>query len=214
MAPFRESMIQEASDLITQVRSHPFLLKTADGSIPDPVFRRFATQNYLRIREFERFLAALSARAPEGVRDRLGKALLQNHADIELYEELSAKLDVNLAKAQMTYACHAYICFLHANANMRSFEEAISGLYGTDYALHEGWMPIKAAQTSKNPWHEFIDLWGGEGIARWVQSLAAIIDAIDLECTPKSRTAMAESFRIALLHRLRFWDMAFQDADW
>jgi thiaminase len=45
MATFRESMIQGASDLVDQIRSHRFLVQTAGGVIPDAVFRRFATQN-------------------------------------------------------------------------------------------------------------------------------------------------------------------------
>ena len=214
MASFCESIIQEASGLIDQIRSHPFIVQTASNTIPGTVFRRFATQNYLRLREFERFLAALSSRAPEAVRDQLSAAMLKNHNDIELYEELAAKLDVNLAKAQMTYDCHAYVCFLHAVANMRSFEEAICALYGTEYALHAGWTPVKTSQTQKSPWQEFIDLWGGEGIAEWVRSLGSIIDTLAPQATQECRAQMAESFRTALQYRLRFWSMSFQSTDW
>jgi thiaminase len=140
--------------------------------------------------------------------------MLQNHTDIELYEELAAKLDVNLAKARMTYACHASVCFLHATANMRSFEEAIAALYGIEFALHAGWTPAKAAQSIPSPWQEFVDLWGGEGIAQWVRSLGSIIDSLAIESTERTRELMIESFRTALHHRLRFWDMAFEEADW
>jgi len=214
MESYRESMVSGSADLIAQIRRHPFILQTMDGSIADGHFRRFATQNYLRLREFERFLALLSARAPESVRDKFCRAMIKNHEDIEWCEELAARLDINLARTPMTFACHAGACQMLATVCMRSFEEALTVCYGTDFALHEGWTHALPNLRTPNRWQEFIDLWGGESIARWVESLGEMIDTLAVECPPKRLQRMTDSFRASLYYRLRFWDMAFQEADW
>ena len=56
MGSFRDSMLRESADLIDTIPNLPFLAQTADGTIADEHFRRFTEQNYLRLREFERFL--------------------------------------------------------------------------------------------------------------------------------------------------------------
>lgn len=214
MSSLRESMLHGSTDLIERVRAHPFLTGIIEGTMPDSTFKRFTIQNYLRLREFECSLATLAAHAPEGVRDRLRHAMWQLHGDIELYEELAAKLDVNLGLARMTFACHSYVCFLHGTASMRSFEEAIAAFYGNEYALHDGWTHVKARLRAPSPWQDFIDLWSGEGIGQWVESLAGILDSIAPETSKECRQQMIETFRMVLEHRLQFWDMAFEEADW
>jgi thiaminase (transcriptional activator TenA) len=205
---------QDFADLLVQIRSHPFIAQTANGTLPDERFRRFTGQNYLRLREFERFLALLSSQAPEEVRDRFRRAMLKNHIDIEAYEELAARLEINLAQMRMSFWCHAAVCNLHAAATMRSFEEAITACYATDFALYEGWSHTKMVLAPSNKWRDFVDLWAGEGIRQWVESLGAMVDSIATAAVPSRLEQMKNSYRTALYYRLRFWDMALEDTDW
>lgn len=119
MGTFSESMASGCADLISTIPSLPFLTQSVDGTISDEHFRRFTEQNYLRLREFERFLAVLSSRAPEKIRRDLSRSILTLHSEIENYEELAARFDMDLSRLRMTFACHAITSFLHATASMR-----------------------------------------------------------------------------------------------
>ncbi len=212
---FRGRILRESADLMELTRGHPFLVRTADGTIAEEAFRRFTGQNYLRLREFERFLALLSARAPDAIRDRFRVAMFKNHMEIEQYEELAAKLDIHRPRTAMNFECHAAACLLHATATMRPFEEAIAVCYGTDLALYEGWSHVRASMVIPNRWQEFIEIWSGAGLAQWVESLGSIFDELAAtDPIPMVLDGMAEGFRTALRYRIRFWDMALSKTDW
>jgi thiaminase/transcriptional activator TenA len=213
MDSFRKSILESSSDLIDGLLSHPFVVETANGTISDERFRRWLVQDYLWIKEFERFLAVLGARAPQEIRRPLFEALMNLHGEIEIFEEMAARIDVDLLQARMTLACNAYASFLQATVSMKTFAEALSACYGSEYSYLAAWSHVKREMNGPSPWQEFIDLWSSEAYAAWVDSLGKMIDAIPVSSPPILLDRMKETFRLAIQYETHFWNMAYQGSE-
>ena len=214
MEAFRDSLLRSSADLIEKARKHPFVTQTAAGTIPDERFRRWVAQDYLWIREFERFLAMLAARAPREIRRPFFEDVLNIHGEIELLEEMSARMGIDLLQARMTFICHAYTEFLLATGALRSFELCLAVCYAAAFIYLDGWSYAKKTQAKSGKWHEFIDFWSGEGFRHWVDAIARAVDAVAEKSTPAVLEQMKEMFQVTVRYELRFWDMAFEDTDW
>lgn len=213
MPRFHETLIGDNADLLKQMCHHPFLQQMADGTIPDERFLRWLTQDYLWIREFEQALAILASRAPRGMRRPFFEALLNLHAEIELFEETAARAGADISKGKMSLTCHAYANFLLATSVVRSFEEALVVFYASEQAYLEAWSYVKLNQTKPSPWQEFIELWTQEGYRQWVDSLGRQVDAAAEAASPTVIDLMKQTYRIGLDYELRFWSMAFEGDD-
>ena len=184
MARFHETLIAENSELLKKACDHPFLRNLADGTITDEQFLRWLLQDYLWVREFEQALAVLASRAPREVRRPFFEALLNLHAEVELFEETAARAGVDIRHGEMCLSCHAYASFLLATSVVRSFEEAIIAFYASDLAYLDAWSFVKRSQKKQSPWQEFIDLWTQEGYRHWVETLAKMVDDVADAASP------------------------------
>lgn len=213
MNPLHATLVAGSADLIQKMLVHPFVVEIADGTLSDERFMRWLAQDYLWIRDFEQFLAILGARAPLEVRRPFFEALINLHGEIELFEEIAARNDVDIRGARMCFACNAYANFLHATVGMKSFAEALSACYGSEYAYLAAWGRVKATQKGPSRWQEFIDLWSSDLFAVWVESLGKMIDAISESSPTVPLDRMQDAFRMAIRYEIRFWDMAYDGTD-
>lgn len=210
MGQLHETMLRESADLLEDSRNHPFLLQTADGTIPDASFLRWLEQDYLWVLEFERFLSVLAGRAPKQFRRRLAEAVVDFHSEVALFEELAAETGANLFDAPMTFSCHAYRCFLQAAAHVYPFEEAMALCYASEYAYMDAWTQVKLAQKGPGRWQAFIDRWSDPAYREWVAYIASVLDALGAGAAAATQSRMIETFQTGLFYEIRFWDMAFQ----
>ena len=213
MEPLRSSLIDGSSDLIEKLTVHPFLVETANGTISEERFGRWLVQDYLWVKEYERFLAVLAARAPQEVRRSFFEALQNAHGEIELFEEMASRIGVDLLTARMMLACNAYASFLHATVSLKTFAEALAACYGAEYSYLAAWSRVKRDQKSPSPWQGFIELWSSESYRDWVDSLGKMIDAVPASSHAVLTDRMQETFRWAIQYELHFWDMAHEGTE-
>lgn len=213
MDSVHKSIVGHSADLIDQMISHPFVKEIADGTISEERFRRWLVQDYLWVKEYEQFLAILAGRAPRDIRRPFFEALMNVHGEIELFEEIAARVGVDLLQSRMTLACNAYVCFLQATVGMRSFAEALAACFGSEYAYLSAWSRVKENQKGPSPWQEFIDIWSSESYADWVNSLARMIDALPDSKNDGIHGRMRETFRLAIQYEMHFWNMAYQGTE-
>jgi len=208
---YHETLIKEDADLVDRARNHPFWVQIAAGTIPQERFLRWLSQNYLWVRNFERFLAALGARAPRTLSRPFCEAMLNLHGEIELFEELCAKARACLTESRMNLPCDAYANFLTATVQTRSFEEALVACYASNFVFQEGWKHVKQTQTSPSPWQEFVELWTHEGFTEWVNTLADFVDRSAESAPPETRRSMSEKFQLAIQYSIRYWASVLGD---
>jgi thiaminase/transcriptional activator TenA len=213
VASYHETLINENADLVDRARNHPFMAQIAAGTIPKERFLGWLSQNYFWTRNFERFLAALGARAPRALGRQFCEAMLNLHGEIELFEELCAKTGANLTDRPVSLDCDAYASFLTATVQTHTFEEALVACYASNHVFCEAWKMVRDTQAKPGPWQGFVDLWTHEGFTEWVNHLAAFVDQSAEIASSETRKLMAQTFPMAIRYSIRFWATALDGED-
>ncbi len=213
MAPFHEILATENAGLLERARIHRLFTAVATGTIQDDRFLAWLAQNYLWVREYERFVMTFALSAPDDLRDALSEALLGIHIQTERFEELYAKVGPSMASVRPGLACHSFTSFLTATAHTRSFEEALTACYGANSTFHAGWTHARTIQKPESQWKEFISLWTDEGFKGWIDALAGFIDPLAEKAPAEMQDRMREIFGIAIHYNLRFWNTPFDPGD-
>ncbi|MGD2067327.1 MAG: TenA family transcriptional regulator [Gemmatimonadota bacterium] len=211
---FARDQIERIRPLWDCMLSHPFLLRTRDGTLPDADFARWMRQDYLFVEAAIPFIAGLLAKAPEGHREGLAGFLPALHTELGLFEERAAAAGVDLRGAPPSFTCHAYVQFLLTTAYRHSFAEAFTVLYGAEKAYHESWRVVKEGLDPASPWMPFVDNWASDDFAGWVAWLEERLDALAADAGGTERARMAELFEITTRYEVAFWEMALTDETW
>jgi thiaminase (transcriptional activator TenA) len=197
-----------------RIRAHPFLRDTRDGTISNETFAVWLRQDYLFVEAAIPFIAALIPKAPTKHWGALAGVIQALEKELHLFEERAARVGVELRGAPPAFTCHAYVQFLLATAQTRSYAEAFTVLYAAERAYHESWLVVKDGIDPESPWVPFVENWAGDEFAGYVQFLEQELEALASEAGPAERDRMAELYRLTLLYEIAFWEMASTGEGW
>ena len=211
---FAGDQLQRLRSLWDIMLSHPFLLRTRDGEIPDSVFATWMQQDYLFVEAAIPFLAAVLPKAPLSHREALTGAIGALERELRLFEERANSVGVDLRAAPPSFTCHAYIQFLMATAYQRSYAEAYTVLYAAEKAYHDSWKVVQEALDPTSRWFPFVDNWAGDDFAAYVAYLEGELDGLAASVGDPERARMAELFEITTRYEIAFWEMALTGGGW
>jgi thiaminase len=211
---FCAAQIQAVQPLWDRMLSHPFLVGTRDGTLPDEVFARWMRQDYLFVEAAIPFMAALLAKAPEKHREPLSGVIAALQKELALFEERARAVGVSLREGAPSFACHAYIQFLMATAYQRSYAEGYTVLYAAEKAYHDSWKVVRAGLRGGSPWMPFVENWAGEEFAAYVQYLESELDLLAGAVGEEERRHMADLFELTTRYEIAFWEMASSGETW
>lgn len=211
---FCEQQLQRHGALWDAMLSHPFLLETRDGSIPDETFATWMRQDYLFVEAAIPFMGALMAKAPSSHWGPLAGAIQALEAELRLFEERAAAVGVTLRGAPASFTCHAYVQFLMATAYQRSYAEGFTVLYAAEKAYHESWRVVRDGLDPASPWQPFVENWAGTAFAEYVAWLEGTLDQLADDAGPAERAAMSDLFELTTRYEIAFWEMARTGSGW
>jgi thiaminase len=209
---FSQAILEGSSDLLERIRKHPFPLGVSTGAIPDTVVQRWLTQNYILVRESERFLSILNARAPKEVRRPVFEAMTVMYGDMDVLEGALGRAGVDTSSRRMDFAVHAFVNYLFTAANTQTFGESLAAAYSWGYAFHEAWA-AESLSFRGSRWADVIELWRGEGMVQWLDSMRKAIDATPESAPTALLNRMIEAFRISTHYEIRLFDMGLNPRD-
>ncbi len=211
---FCVAQLQAVRPLWDRMVSHPFLLQTRDGTIPDGIFGRWMRQDYLFVEAAIPFMAALLAKGPERHRGPLAEVITALQKELALFEERASAVGINLREGPPSFTCHAYIQFLMATAYQRSYTEGYTVLYAAEKAYHDSWKVVQAGISQDSPWAPFVENWAGEDFAVYVQYLETELDGLARTAGAEELIRMEELFELTTKYEIAFWQMALTGETW
>jgi thiaminase/transcriptional activator TenA len=87
-------------------------------------------------------------------------------------------------------------------------------LYGAEKAYSDSWRQVRRRQTHHSPYQRFIDHWGGEAFAAWVDELAETLDRLASNHGEDELKRMEDLFRLTARYEYLFWEMALNGSEW
>jgi thiaminase/transcriptional activator TenA len=194
--------------------AHRFLIQTRDGTIPDERFAVWMRQDYLFVEAAIPFIAAMIPRAPRRHWEPLAGVLGALEKELKLFEERARAVGVALRGTPPSFTNHAYIQFLLATGQGRSYAEAYTVLYTAEKAYHDSWTVVKRGISSDSKWQPFVENWAGDAFAQYVTYLEGELDTLAGEVGSAERSRMAELFELTVKYEIAFWEMAATGEGW
>lgn len=210
---FTSDQLQRLAPLWDGMLSHPFLLETRDGTLPDETFATWMRQDYLFVEAAIPFIAGLLAKAPAEHRQALAGFLPALETELGLFEERAGAAGVDLRGAPPSFTCHAYVHFLLATAYRATYAQGMTVLYVAEKAYHASWKVVKAGLDADSPWMPFVDNWASDEFGAWVELLEGMVDGLAREAGPAELRGMAELFETTVRYEIAFWEMAARGGD-
>jgi formylaminopyrimidine deformylase / aminopyrimidine aminohydrolase len=210
---FNQDLMRHAAGSWNTMLAHPFLERTADGSIPFDVFANWLRQDYLFVGGAIPFIGVLVSRAPLRLVAGLAAAIPALDSELSLFRRMAEERNVLLTE-EITPTCHSYLQYLIATAHSASFEEGFTLLYCAEKAYFDCWSRVRRNLSVASPWEAFIDRWSNDAFAQWVTWLEQELDELAESASSSLREKMKEAFLTTTRYELLFWNMALQGESW
>jgi thiaminase len=214
MKRYHEQLLHESKEIWTSILKHPFLLKTANGTIDTETFKTWIRQDYIFVRDAIPFMAVLLAKGPLDLRSHFIQIMVGLDKELELFRSNAQKHGVDLTNIKPSPTCQAYIQFLMNTAYNASFEEGFTVLYAAEKVYLDSWMVVKKGMKGSSPWQEFIDNWTSEGFQQYVDWLATTLDELVREQGETKLRLYGNIFQQTARYEFLFWDMAAKKEVW
>lgn len=184
-----------------RLTGHPFVLATADGSLPEAAFDRWLLEDHAFVVEFRRFLAGVLALAPdEESRDVLAGGITALTPELGLFRAELDRRGLDRHTYVPSAGCLAYTSYLLASLH-EGYDVAAAVLYGVEKAYLDAWTTVRRrAEESGSRYREFVDNWSAAPFASYVDELGTLLG--DGAPSPAQRLA----FGRVVEFEERFWD--------
>lgn len=189
--------------------SHPFIVATADGSLPEHAFDRWVVADHFFVVGFRRFLAGLVAVAPdEAAGDVLAAALEPLGAELVLFRRWAADrvLDLSLEPGPVTLGYTSYLLALLSEG----WAAGVAALFGAERAYFDAWSTVRRSAPAASPYRQFIDNWSSDSFGAWVEDVTALLD----RTVQRGDRSATQAFGRVLRFERRFWDAALAGDGW
>jgi thiaminase len=184
-------------ELWASMAAHPFLVQSAEGTLPTEAFERWLVEDHHFVVGFRRFLARLIELAPtEQARDLLAAGLGSLQAELDLFRAEAATRGLDL-EAEPSLTTLGYTSYLLASP-ADGWDTALTVLFGAEKAYFDAWSTVRAGAEVSGPYWRFVDNWSSPAFGAWVDGVAGLVDTL---ARPDHRT-----FRRVVRFELAFWD--------
>lgn len=196
-----EALLAGQAAVWPALAEHPFVLATADGTLPEAAFDRWLLEDHAFVVEFRRFLAGVLTLAPdEASRDVLAGGIAALTPELTLFREELARRGLDPAAHTPSLGCASYTGFMLASLH-DGYEVASAVLYGVEKAYLDAWTTVRErAAAAGSRYREFIDNWAAEPFAAYVADLGTLLGGD--HPTEAQRVAFG---RVAAFE-VQFWD--------
>lgn len=216
---FSETLWQSIAEIYGRILAHPFLTGLTDGTLAEDVFRFYAVQDALYLRDFARGLALLAAKSPTD--DAL--IMFSEHAKTALVAEraLHASFFAQWGLRQPdVYATPLaptnllYTSYLLRIAYDRPFAEAVGAFLPCYWIYWEVGKELEKRGSPVSTYKRWIDTYASEEFGHTVQQVITLMNHIAETLTVEDKARAAEHFVMTSRFEYLFWDMGYRRQVW
>lgn len=217
--PFTEEMWAAAAPIRAAMLAMPFNAQLAAGNLPRLTFSHYMQQDALYLEGFARALALAAARAPgaDGVLEFAQAAQTAIVVERALHAGYLSQFGVSpadMAQAQPSPACDAYVNSLLATAAIGSFGELAAAVLPCFWVYREVGLHIKAHAAPDNFYQAWIDTYSDEAFGAATARMIALVEQAGADAGGPERARMRARFHRCCQYEWMFWDSAYRQCAW
>ena len=219
MVTFSERLWRSIAEIYGRILAHPFLTGLTDGTLAEDVFRFYAVQDALYLRDFARGLALLAAKSPTD--DAL--IMFSEHAKTALVAEraLHASFFAQWGLGQPdVYATPLapnnllYTSYLLRIAYERPFAEGVGAFLPCYWIYWEVGKELEKRGSPVSIYRRWIDTYASAEFGDTVQQVIALMNRVAETLTAEDKARVAEHFVMTSRFEYLFWDMGYRRQVW
>jgi thiaminase (transcriptional activator TenA) len=201
------------------IRAMPFNVELANGTLSEPRFKHYITQDAHYLIGFGRALTLAAAKAPDP--DRIvqfaksaeGAIVVERALHGSFFEQYAITAGM-FAQTPLSPACHHYVSYLIATAYAEPYEVLLGALLPCFWIYAEVGRDIHVRASPGNPYQAWIDTYAGEEFHAAVGRVIAATDEAAAGASPALRARMHAAFARATQLEWMFWDSAYRLESW
>lgn len=202
--------------IYVDIISMPFIKELAAGTLAVEKFTYYLQQDAHYLEYFARALAVISAKA-RGVDTMLDFIRFSEGAIVverALHDSFFKEYDL-MERAAMSPACHHYVHYLQSTVYMADSAVGMAAVLPCFWIYKKvGDYILTLANTTGNPYNNWIATYAGEEFGLLVDKAIAICDSAAENSTGAQRELMTEAFVAASRLEYMFWDSAYKLEKW
>jgi thiaminase (transcriptional activator TenA) len=219
MPTFSETLWQRIAGIYDRILAHPFLAGLTDGTLAEDVFRFYAIQDALYLRDYARGLALLAAKSPTD--DAV--SMFSEHAKIALVVERALHASFfaqwGLAPEDVYATPQApnnllYTSYLLRIAYERPFAEGLGAFLPCYWIYWEVGKELEKHGSPISAYQRWIDTYASAEFGDTVQQVIALTNGVAETLTAADQARVAEHFIMTSRFEYLFWDMGYRQQTW
>lgn len=207
---------QEIQPIYQEIQAMAFIEELKSGTLPLEKFKFYMSQDALYLEQFARALATIATKVDAVNTSLAFLEFAQNAILVEraLHEHYFAQFGVT-ETSEMQPVCHHYTAYLKSTAAFESVAVAVAAVLPCFWIYKAiGDYIYETANTSENPYEEWIATYAGEAFGEAVQKAIAIADELAAKATAADRKKMDAAFVTASRLEYQFWNAAYTLQRW
>lgn len=217
--PFSRAAWRRNETLYERIRTMPFNMALAAGTLEADRFRHYIIQDAHYLTAFARALAIAAAKADDanGIVQFAEAARVAIVVERSLHADYFVRFGVSqeaFAAAGLSPACHHYVSFLLATAHAEPYPVVLAAVLPCFWVYAEVGQDIHRRTVAANPYQAWIDTYAGEDFAAAVTAVIETTDRAAGRAAPDTLEAMHAAFTRAMQLEWMFWDSAWRLERW
>lgn len=217
--PFSRAAWRRNEALYERIRTMPFNMALADGSLQPDRFRHYIVQDAHYLIAFARALAIAAAKADDadGIVQFAEAARVAVVVERSLHADYFGRFGISpaeFAATELSPECHHYSAFLLATAYAEPYPVVLAALLPCFWVYAEVGKDIHGRAAAPNPYRAWIDTYAGEAFEAAVAEVIATTDRAARSAAPATLQAMHGAFTRAMQLEWMFWDSAWRQNHW
>jgi thiaminase/transcriptional activator TenA len=210
---------RQAAPIRAAMLAMPFNRGMADGTLARAKFQHYMVQDALYLQGYARVLAIGAAKAP-GPDEIIQFAKASETAIVverALHQGFLDQFGVtasDLADADMSPSCAAYVNFMLAQAATGSFATLVGAILPCFWVYHNIGVAIAAESPPGNFYQAWIDTYADPSFAAATDAMIAVYDRAHEGAGADEQALMQRAFLKCCQYEWMFWDAAWREEAW
>lgn len=207
MTKLSQRALEKCSDLIEQIKSHPFNQELASGSLNPNIFAYYIAQDVIYLQSYSQSLAIIASKSPAKFASFFTELSNEGmQSEQEIVHLHSPKLD-NL---KLTNATIAYTNYLLEVTSCTSIEIGIAAILPCCWVYKiVGNFIANQATSDNNPYEHWIHYYSGEEFDQATIQAIDIFDELAESASEETQNLMLDAFYTSTLLEWHFWNDAY-----
>jgi len=201
------------------IRTMPFNSELAAGTLSEPRFKHYITQDAHYLIGFGRALTLAAAKAPtperliQFAKSAEGAIVVERALHGSFFEKYGITAQV-FNDTPLSPACHHYVSYLIATAYAEPYEVLLGALLPCFWIYAEVGRDIHGRAAAANPYQAWIDTYAGEQFHAAVRATIEATDEAAADASPALQERMHRAFARATQLEWMFWDSSHRLEPW